>query len=411
MKKRFLIMSLVALVFVACSDEDVALNSSDNPRKSIDMTSSFEELSKSTSDFAFDMFSTMSETIGEGDTPLLLSPMSASFVLGMMGNGAAGTTREETMSALGWKNKDISEMNNYYHTLISELPSLDKTSTIKIANSQWTNPSYSLLSDYSQTIKDCFSAELETLNLSSAVNDINNWCKENTEGLISDFFSQGEISSATQTILLNALYFKGEWKDKFDKNKTHSGEFANYDGTTSTVSYMSGTHTTTIYEGDSYSVLTLDFGNEAYSMQILLPNEDVSLSECVASLNTTTWLGWTTDYSRVMAYDVDVLLPKFSVNYKRELTDIFENMGIKSAFNAGDFSNMSESSIALNDIKQATVFSIDEDGAKAASATGNGSIVANPMEQREFHVTRPFIYTLVENSSHTILFIGRITKL
>ncbi len=413
--KRFFLIVLAVLAVASCSKDSgkgnvVEEEGYDNTRAYIEMTGNFSKLSVANSDLAFSVFAALNEYVGENETPVLLSPVSLSFALGMLNNGAANETRDALMSVLGGDCADIDEMNGFYHTLASQLTTLDKTTTLKIANSQWSIPEFELLPEYSNAVFNYFDADLYTLNFSTAVSDINNWCSDKTDGLIKDFYSDGEINDDIKTILLDALYFKGAWKDEFDKDDTYEDTFTNYDGSESTVSYMSRTLSSTgVKTAENYKAFSFSFGNGAFSLQILLPNEGVSLSDCISSLNTDEWLDWKYYSER------EVLLPKFSVEYKGYLDDVLGTLGLESALDGGDYSNMS--SVTFDNIvrvKQATKFSIDEEGAEAAAVTSDELWVTSPGEPQEpemFYVTRPFLYIVKENSSNTILFIGRITKL
>ncbi len=414
--KKCVFVLLAALAVVSCSKDSGSGSGDDssNTRAYINMTGNFEELSVVNAELAFSVFGALNEYVGENETPVLLSPVSLSFALGMLNNGAANETRDAFISVLGGGCADIDEMNDYYQTLASQLTTLDKTTKLKIANSQWSSNSFELLPDYSDAVSNYFNADLYMLNPSTAVSDINNWCSDKTEGLINNFYSDGEITETTKTILLNALYFNGVWSSKFNKNDTHNDTFTSYDGKTAQTQYMNKTAYASCYEAEKYSALTLFFGNKAFCMQIVLPKTDVSLSDCIASLNADEWLDW---YDKGYFMDYDVLLPKFSVEYKGYLEDVLAQLGMVDAIYSGDYSNMSSddefSGLNLK-VKQATKFSIDEEGVEAAAVT-SGELLAtdpgDPSETGEFHVTRPFLYLIKENSSNTILFIGRITRL
>ncbi len=407
MKKVFALMAVVAIV--GCSKTNSNDESIDNTYKPIDMTSaSYKGLSSSTADFAFNLFHAVNSEIGENGENVIISPMSAAFALGMTANGATDATLDELLSVLGADEIGIDGMNDYFHTLVTELPKLDKTATLKIANSLWTKPSFTLLPTFTSALTGYFDAETNELDVSTAVSDINSWCSRNTDGLISNFYSDGDITEDTEQILLNALYFDGKWVYKFDKDNTQAGTFTNYDGSEATVSYMHNEINSRYYAGDNYSVITLYFGNSAYYMQIVLPDEGVTVSECAESISREDWAHWAAaDWA-----ELDVKLPKFSVNYKKSLKSSLESMGLETTFGSGEFYNMSESNTRIDDIKQETVFSIDENGAEAAAVTGE-EYATSPgwTETGEFHVTRPFIYLVTEKSSETILFIGRVTKL
>ncbi len=412
--KKFLIILSIAAALASCSKNSGDDVTSDNSRKSVSMTGTFRSLAETGADLAFKLFAeacSLADDDGGAADPLVISPLSLGISLGMLADGADGQTLDDILAATGADSPN--DLNEYFQTLVTQLPALDKTTILKSANSLWTNESCPVLDSYSASLSQWYGAETKTLDYDTAVSDINSWCGDKTDGLIDDLYSEGDIDENIRLILLNALYFKGVWSDKFDPDLTADDTFHNYDGSESTVPFMhSADYNAICYECDSYAVLTTFFGNLAYRMQILLPNEGVSLDDCIDSLSYSVWDEWR---SHGDSMSLDVKIPKFTVKYKGSLLDALSEIGLGSLFDleTANFGNMSDTGLCVSDIKQETYFSIDEDGAKAATVTSSeaSNTDPGPRESGEFHVDRPFLYLVYEFSSNTILFIGRVTSL
>ncbi len=314
---------------------------------------------------------------------------------------------------MGASDIDLEDVNNYYKTLLAELPKLDKRCRMEFANSAWTASGIDMLPSYKEALKRNYTAEAKEYDFSKGPKGINDWCSQQTHGLIPEMYEDDELFKQYSAVLLNALYFKGAWSKPFPKDKTFKGQFQNYDGTESEVNYMTAKRKTRCFVNDMYTVANLPFGNEAYIMQVLLPNEGRTIDECVASLSVEEWKGWSRSSASVKNVDLDIRMPKFKIEGEQYLSSKLEKLGMKLAFMPdADFSNMtSERQFYINEIKQKIFFSIDEDGAEAASASGNGMVGSDIAFPGEFYVTRPFLFILKEYSSDAILFMGAIKNL
>lgn len=363
-------------------------------------------MASSNNDFAFRLFKSANNVLADAKT-LTLSPLSASLALSMVANGADGNTRAELLQALGMEGGDIAVMNAYNQKLVNGLATLDKTSTVKIANSLWLNKGFPVLESFKDDVTDSYDAKVKVVDMASALPAIKKWCSNKTNGLIKDFPS--EIAEGTEVALLNALYFKGSWKKPFDKEWTKSDIFTNADGTTTETSFLCDERKIVYGKKDGFSWVELPYGNEAFSLRIVLPDEGVSIEQCIDSLCGYSWNGGG-------HRDVDLKLPKFSLKENCSLVDVLRSMGVNDAFTGNaDFSNLSSNGMKISEVKQATAFAIDETGVEAAAATYVGimtsslSVDAEPVI--EFHVQRPFFFLLSEKSTGCVLFIGKIEKM
>ena len=212
--------------------------------------------------------------------------------------------------------------------------------------------------------------------------------------------------------LINALYFKGIWKSQFDKSATGQDNFTNVDGSQQKVAMMNQTATFNYTQTDDFSIAELPYGNEAFSMVILLPSGDKTLDESLPSLNYENWKQWS---KNMVGKELQIKLPRFKVEYDKELEEDMIAMGMKDAFDAykAKFANMSGAELYIGLLQQFTYINVDEEGTEAAAVTVGGmfdNAVGFPSPV-PFFVNRPFSFMVKEKSTGAILFMGKITEL
>lgn len=414
-KKLFLGMAALSLL-AACQNDD--LPDGGNEYEPIVMTKTETELASQGADFAFRFFRAVDKSLQENgglsqeerDEPLFVSPLSASFALSMLANGADGETLQELTDALGFSGYSMEEVNAYYKKLAEELPKQDKQSRLALANSLWLDTRFDALATYKGVLTDNYDAEVRQVDMATAVDDINNWCSQKTNGLIPKILKENE--AGLSMLLLNALYFKGEWEDPFDEEDTREDVFANADGTESRAAFMNKEDWLRYVQNDLFGMVSLPYGNGAFSLQVLLPHEGMALADCMEALNGNAW----TDLLNEMSFtEVNLKLPKLKTD--RILDDLrpaLEAMGVKKAFAEGaDFSKLSGQSLFISLVRQAVSFNMDEKGTEAAAVTGIGGDVMAPPPSPviDFHVQRPFLLVLTEKSTGCVLFIGKVVKM
>lgn len=414
-KKLFLGMAALSLL-AACQNDD--LSGGGNEYEPIVMTKTETELASQGADFAFRFFRAVDKSLQENgglpqeerDEPLFVSPLSASFALSMLANGADGETLQELTDALGFSGYSMEEVNAYYKKLAEELPKQDKQSRLALANSLWLDAQFDALATYKGVLTDSYDAEVRQVDMATAMDDINNWCSQKTNGLIPEILKKNE--AGLSMLLLNALYFKGEWDEPFDVEDTQEDVFANADGTESRAAFMNKEDWLRYVQNDLFGMVSLPYGNGAFSLQVLLPHEGMALADCMEALNGNAW----TDLLNEMSFtEVNLKLPKLKTD--RILDDLrpaLEAMGVKKAFAEGaDFSKLSGQSLFISLVRQAVSFNMDEKGTEAAAVTAVGGVSAAPPPSPviDFHVQRPFLLVLTEKSTGCVLFIGKVVKM
>ena len=421
MKKTFNNIALTATVLLALSACSSTKKISDNKSKNIVSMTTEEEIDpefmvlsdsqydlvKRNNNFALNLFSEMK---GVGSN--VVSPMSVTYLMAMLANGAEASTREEIMTTIGAKDFDIDEMNAFYAYLIRRAKTADKQTTLNIANYIALNKEFKLKKKFASTIADSYQGAVESLDFTNpeSTKRINGWCSEHTNNMIPTIIDQVEPSAVAY--ILNAIYFNGTWTDKFDKNNTKKEQFNGY---TRDIMYVDMMHRNAKYyytSNDVYSAVTLPYGSGAYSMTVILPNEGKFITDLTRTLNADTIASLRRNMEECL---VDLKLPRFTTEMKLPLKGIVAKLGAPSMFDAtrADFSSFANGNVYVSEMLQKAKIEVSEEGTKAAAVTmGMVKLTSmRPQEPRrvDFHCDRPFVYMIQDNYTGAILFMGQFT--
>ena len=421
MKKTFNNIALTATVLLALSACSSTKKISDNKSNDIVSMTTEEEIDpefmvlsdsqydlvKRNNNFALNLFSEMK---GVGSN--VVSPMSVTYLMAMLANGAEASTREEIMDAIGAKDFDIDEMNAFYAYLIRRAKTADKQTTLNIANYIALNKEFKLKKKFASTIADSYQGAVESLDFTNPESTklINGWCSEHTNNMIPTIIDQVEPSAVAY--ILNAIYFNGTWTDKFDKNNTKKEQFNGY---TRDIMYVDMMHRNAKYyytSNDVYSAVTLPYGSGAYSMTVILPNEGKFITDLTKTLNADTIASLRRNMEECL---VDLKLPRFTTEMKLPLKGIVAKLGAPSMFDAtrADFSSFANGNVYVSEMLQKAKIEVSEEGTKAAAVTmGMVKLTSmRPQEPRrvDFHCDRPFVYMIQDNYTGAILFMGQFT--
>ncbi len=250
---------------------------------------------------------------------------------------------------------------------------------------------------------------------------INDWCKTHTNGVIPSLLSS-KPSPSTRFMISNALYFKGIWKDKFDSALTHEGTFYSENGDSKRVNMMRNKKMPAIgYGTDKYTAVSLSFGNEAFSMIIVLPDKGNRIEDCIDAdewkniHQLATRQPLSDDAIMMQRKNLDITLPKFSLDSNIDFLGVLSSLGIKKLFNSSEaeLTNCFESGeYFINSVNQTSKFEIDEKGAVGASVSKwTGEATSDFVSLEELTVDRPFVFLITEQSTGSIIFIGKIGNL
>lgn len=250
-------------------------------RKWIELTKSQQEIVSKGNGFAFNLFAALNKA--EGDKEVFISPFSMEAALCMLSNGAKGDTYSQIVNAMGYKGLSKEEVNSTYGLLTTALLNADNSTKFSIANALWVGREFPVLKSFSNTLSEYYGARVENLDFSSpkALETINSWTNESTNGMIPTLFDR--LDPSWVYILTNALYFKGVWSEKFKTNNTYQEDFNCLSGEVRSIDFMHGEIPCSYaYNEDMHAAMCeLPFGNKSFLLDILLP--------IPISISTVSW--------------------------------------------------------------------------------------------------------------------------
>ncbi len=353
-------------------------------------------------DFAIRLF----RECEESGKNTLISPLSVLCALSMTANGAEKETLAQMEEVLGMTTE---ELNLYLYSYMKNLPRGDKYK-LSLANSIWftEDEGFTVNQDFLQTNADYYGADIYKAPFDKQTcADINDWVKQNTDGMIPEILDQ--IPAEAVMCLVNALAFEAEWMEIYEKHRVKDGEFIKEDGTKQDVEFMYGTEGT-YFEDEKATGFMKRYVGGKYAFVAMLPNEGVSVSEYIASLDGESL---NTLLANPRYATVHTSIPKFETEYSVEMSEILQRMGMTEAFDMynADFEGLGTSTagnIYISRVLHKTFISVGEKGTKAGAATiveaTYGS--AGPVDPKEVYLDRPFVYMLVDCENNIPFFIG-----
>ena len=356
-------------------------------------------------DFAIRLF----KQTNEDGKNTLISPLSVLCALAMTANGAEGETREQMEAVLGMS---VEELNLYLYSYINALPQGEKYK-LSVANSIWftDDDRFTVNQDFLQTNADYYGADIyKTPFDKQTLKDINNWVKNETDNMIPKVLE--DIPDAAIMYLINALAFEAEWTEIYEKNQVRDKTFTKEDGTKQDVELMYSTEGKYIEDENATGFIKY-YKERKYAFVALLPNEGVTVSEYINSLDGESLAAM---LANAESRTVETAIPKFETEYDREMSDILEAMGMSNAFNVtfADFTGIGDSTeggIYISKVIHKTYIQVGEKGTKAGAVTAiemNDGSAGPPDEIKQVYLDRPFVYMLIVCETNTPFFIGTV---
>jgi serine protease inhibitor len=333
---------------------------------------------------------------------IFVSPAGLAFALSMVANGAKGETLRQILSTL--QVNGVPDLNADNEGLLNYKPG--PKIALEVANSLWTDTTLESL--FLSSSKQYFNAEAATVNFQNpkTVKRINDWVSDQTHGKI-DEIVKAPLEGDLRLIVLNAIYFKGDWAVPFDAKLTHDQPFTLGNGQTISHPRMSRSGEFEYYENEAFQEVRLPYaGNEA-SLYVILPRQ--TMDDFLPTLTPENWPRWS---NQLLSRKGTLEMPRFKLNNSYNLNEVLKALGMPLAFSRqADLSGISAESLHIGWVKQKTYVDVNEQGTEAAAVTGIG--VHAMLVRREpppFHMVadRPFLVALRENQSGLILFLGTI---
>lgn len=357
--------------------------------------------------FAFDIFKELNKE--DKGKNIFISPFSISTALSMTYQGAKGTTKDAMSNALRYKGIDIDILNESYKNLLRYLKQVDSKIELDINNSIWIREGENIKEDFLSVNREIFDAYITEIDFSKedAADKINNWISDSTKGKIKKMITP-PISSQVVMYLINAIYFKGEWTEEFDKRKTFNSKFYTSEGKTKDVMMMYRKGNVEYAQGDDYKVVRLPYGNGKTSMYCILPNEDIPINQFIEDMTQDKWKEIRKSVSETE--DVILKIPRFKIEYGiKKLNDSLAALGMREAFSTNaDFSGIREG-IFISRVLHKAVIEVNEEGSEAAGVTVVEMVKTAVMEEPiTFIANRPFVFIISDDETGTILFMGKL---
>lgn len=333
---------------------------------------------------------------------VFISPLSISVALNMVLNGATGQAEEEMRQVLGWDKRNQVEINSVNKELINRLRDY-----ISIANSLFSKEEVS--KNYKSQIQKYYEAVAYIGRLDET--DINNWVSAKTRGNIKSIIDGG-LDPMTVLAILNAVYFKGEWDNRFDRNLTCESNFYLSNGDVKRLPMMHQSSEYQYFEDDLLQAIMLPY-NGPLAAAILLPRPGCG-KYLIERLNAEKWNDWmnrleSTRYNRKKGM---IILPRFNCEYSIDLGEVLQALGMNAMFNArqSSFEKIAPN-LYVGTVKHKAGLKVNEEGTEAYAATYVGMLrmcggsVERPFEMR---VDRPCIFAICDTVTQKIMFIGKI---
>ncbi|MDP2114241.1 MAG: serpin family protein [Bacteroidota bacterium] len=398
------IISLLLLTFL------FSCNNAENEPKVTDLTPNAKSAKIIAADnqFGFELFRKVDASLDEPKNTMI-SPMSVSLALAMVYNGTEGNTKaqmEQMLHKVGMTSEDI---NQSYKDLVAALISHDPKVELSISNAIFYRNTFPVKDAFKTTNQKFYNAEVSGLDFTKTaetLNKVNGWVNTNTKGKIDKIIE--EVKAEDVMYLLNAIYFNGEWKYRFDTKETADRSFTKEDNTVIQVPTMKIEKPFNYFNHTDFQLLEMPYGSGKYSMLIFLPQTGKKTDNVISLLNPENVNDW---ISKLSEQKKEVFLPKFEFKFDNSLKDELAALGMTDAFNdaKANLSGISDAAkLVISEVMHKTYIKVDERGTEAAAVTGITVGVTSMPVDNSFRVDHPFVFAIREKDTQAILFIGKV---
>lgn len=398
-KNSFLISLMLMVIIQACND------SSPEPELPVpvarELSVNETEIASSTNNFTFDLMTQIESQLPNKN--YFISSFSISTALSMVMNGTSEATQEAFIQTLGLEGMSPEAINESYKSLVEYIYSRDPSVTLNVANSNWYSKEFTIQSDFANTLETYYSAEIFESDFSNraTLQAMNGWVETETNGRIKDIIDT--IKPDDVMFLINAIYFKANWTNKFDSEKTKDLSFTLSDNQSVDVPTMvSEVKHWIAYDNTlNAQVIEIPYGNENYAFTIIMPDEVSDINGLISNIDVNSLHSALEDTTKLVR---DLYLPKFQLDFKADLKDLLIGMGMPIK----GLDNLFEETLPLeiSQVIHQSFLEVNEEGSEAAAATVVGvELTSLPAST---YVNKPFIFLIRDRKSGTILFSGKL---
>lgn len=352
------------------------------------------------------------------DENILFSPLSIALAMGIMEFGAQGSTLKEIRHSVDYDNLKTGEEFSFLKDFSNMVTAEESQYVMKIANSLFIQNGFHVSDKFLQMMKKYFNAEVNHVDFSQNVavaNYINKWVENNTNNLLKDLVSLQDFDAGTHMALINAVYFKGNWKSQFRPENTRTFSFTKDDESEIQIPMMYqqgefyyGEFSDGSNEaGGIYQVLEIPYEGDEISMMLVLSRQEVPLATLEPLVKAQLIEEWA---NSVKKQKVEVYLPRFTVEQEIDLKDILKTLGITEIFiKDANLTTLSDNKeIFLSKAIHKSFIEVNEEGSEAAAASGMIAISRMAVLYPQVIVDHPFFFLIRNRRTGTILFMGRV---
>ncbi|OKP88702.1 serpin family protein [Paenibacillus sp. P32E] len=406
MGKKILKLLLAVFLLAGCSQGEAPISYAERQGSAAKLDF---RLAQQSNLLGLKLFSQLKDKSGGN---LTISPYSIATALALAYNGSAGETAEELGRLLGYAPDERKQLNKSHQDLMRLMQDAGQGVDLKLANSVWGTAGIPLRKEYLATSKTYYGAEIRKVDLAAqrSVSEINGWVSKHTEHKITQMLDKppGPQSVA---VLVNALYFKGGWKEAFPVENTRQAEFRLSTDETVQVPMMSQKGYFPYSEHEEWQAIRIPYGDKQMDMLVILPSVHSSLEELEGQFEAG---GFPAEEDFVEKQGT-IGLPRFKANFGTDLKEALQALGVKLAFDPdkGDFSKLADTSdpIFISNIIHKTYIDVNEKGTEASASTLVGmEMGAAPTPDLPFQMTvnRPFLFVIEDRQTGVWLFIGAV---
>ncbi len=364
-------------------------------------------------EFAVDVYRQLSRADGN----LFFSPFSLSAALAMTYAGARENTARQMARVLHF-DLDDAALHAAFAQLQASLAAAQESGQVQLtlANSLWPQIGYPFLPDFLALLQKFYAAPITPVDFVHAAESarlaINAWAETHTAGKITELLQPGILDELTRLVLVNAIYFKGDWASQFDRRWTKEAPFWLTASDSIIAPLMQQTGRFRYADMDDVQTLCLPYAGDAVSMLVFLPSKEMGLAAFEAAFtlrHVERWAGALTEQQ------VQVFLPRFKIACTLRLDETLKALGMPDAFDMdlADFSGMDAKPqwLYLTAVVQEARVEVNEEGTEAAAASAAVINVRSvPAPPPVFRADRPFVFLIMDNATQSILFCGRVVN-
>lgn len=371
---------------------------------------------KQSNKFANKFFATAAKEVEGTNTNLCISPISMQYILSIYANGLADEQAQKVVDFLDMGTLD--QVNESSRQLLALFNEDDEYVKVAMVNGLWQQAnSKEIIPSFAEKIQTYYLADTKETNFKdpqAAKSMINGWVADKTDGRITDAHLKVGDYTFTQNAWVNATSFDAKWTYPFNALHTKKDSFTNIDGTVSEVDMMEANVGMAFdYSNEDVYIMELPYGKGYYTMMLGIPRKAEKLDSICANTD------WWAVHEQAHLAQLELYMPRFSIS--TDLTTIFKNeensatgilskLGLDESVAYADMVKATKPARQMWGLSQTAIIEVEENGTKAVTSTsGNDGMYISPYAPRR--IDKPFFFAIRENTTGTILFMGKVVHL